>query len=350
MIKLPRLYYPLLTVILLGMISSCGMRRVFIRTTQPALITVPQHVQHILILDRSVPQDKEKEVLGAILSLDLPGDRKNAVQEALFGLRDQLSSTDRFETIKATEMYAGSNISTAFPDPLPWEEIEGLCNKYDTDAVIALEVFSNKFLVTKGQRMVKKEVGGATIPFPQFYANGVATADVGFRMYDPEIKDIVDQHLFTQNGNWEASASNPADALNVLINKSQALKEVSYNAGYQYGTRISPIPITITRSFYDRPKKNNAMARGARLFDTRQWQEAAETWENGISTAKRKVAGRLAYNIAVAHEVLGNIDEAIKWTRTSYVEFGNKEAKEYSDLLYRRKRELEILDEQLEGE
>ena len=331
--------------------SSCAMRQVHMKAMQPALITVPAHVQTVLILDRSQPDTKAKEIIGSILSAGLPAERKAAVQEALNGLQQQMQSSPRFHVVRATEVYKGSNLTSAFPEPLEWSEIEHLCRKYETDAVVALEIFSTKFVVTDGKRVVKKYVEESgtkkEVEVTEYYADGIATADMGFRFYDPVVKTIADQKLFSLNNRWGATGTSPTDAIGLLINKSEAQKRVSYNAGLSYGSRISPLPITITRSFYGKPKKNAAMIIGNRQADTNQWYEAVETWQKGMGTAKTKVAGRLAYNVAIAYEVIGDLDKAIEWAGKSFVEFGDKHAKEYSDELYYRLNQEKILDDQL---
>jgi len=328
------------------LISSCATRYVHMQAWKPAFITVPTEVQTILVLDRSIPENKEKDVIGSILSASLPGDRDASVQELFRGMQDQLAYSGRFQFVKATEQLAGNNVSSAFPNPLPWEEISYLCEKYEADAVIALEVYTTRFIITNGTRIVTREVQGINMPMPQIYAKGVASADIGIRFYDPTIQRIADEKLFSQNSDWEASGGNIADAVKLLIDKTEALKQVSYDAGVSYGVRIAPIPIQITREFYQKPKRNFDLAKGRRQADARLWQEAAETWENGVNSAKRKAAGRLAYNTAIAYEVLGEFDLALKWAQTAYVDYGNKKAKEYSDMLHYRLRQENILKDQ----
>jgi len=340
--------YGLLSPVLLLIIflSSCATRYVHMPAQRPAFITVPKEVQTLLILDRALPEDKQKEVIGSILSANMPGDRDAGVQAFFKGIEDQINFSGRFEIIKATEALPGNNVSSVFPDPLNWEQIKFLCEKYNADAMITLEVYSTKFLITNGTRMVTKDVNGVNLPLPQIYAKGVATADIGIRFYDPAIEKIVDEMTFSQKSDWEASGGSVADAIKLLIDKTEAVKGVSYDAGVRYGIRIAPRPITITREFYQKPKRNESLARGRRQADARLWKDAAETWQNGISSANRKTAGRLAYNTAVAYEVLGEFDLAIEWAQKAYVDYGNKKAKEYSDMLHYRLRQENILDDQ----
>lgn len=321
------------------------------RAYRPALITVPPDVKNVLILDRSAPEDKGKKIAGAILSADLPGDREAAVREAMNGLQEQLLSTPRFNILLAEEIYPGSNISSSFPEPLAWEEIEKLCDQYDADVIISLEIFSTKFLITDGQRMAMKtvELAGTKqkISVPEFFVNGVATIDIGFRFYDPVAQKIIDENVFTHKNRWEGAGTSPADAMGVLINKNEAVRKASFDAGFSYGTRISPTPVTITRDFYKGPKGNVPISKGTRLADTGQWEEALETWKDGAENAtKRKIAGRLCYNTAIVYEVFGEFDKAIEWASKSYVDYGNKKGLEYERALRYRVRQENRLSEQ----
>lgn len=333
-------------VVIFALLPACATRYVHMPAQRPAFITVPREVQTLLLLDRAMPENKEKEVLGSFLSASIPGDRDAGVQALFAGFEDQINISGRFQVIKATEAFPGNNVTSVFPDPLNWEQVNHICEKYNADALITLEVYSTKFLVTNGTRMVTREVNGVKLPLPQIYAKGVATADIGIRFYDPNLQKVVDEMLFSQKSDWEANGGSIADAVKLLIDKSEAVKNVSYDAGVKYGIRIAPRPITITREFYKKPKRNESMARGRRQADARLWKDAAETWQNGISSARRKAAGRLAYNTAVAYEVLGEFDLALEWAQKSYVDYGNKKAKEYSDMLHYRMRQENILDEQ----
>lgn len=333
------------------MMSSCAMRQVHMRAMRPAPITAPQHMQTILILDRTAYENKNNDIIGGILSKSLPGERENAVQEALNGVQNKLGSSSRYSVIRATEILTGSNLSTTFPTPLPWAEVNQLCNKYNTDGIVALELFDTKFIIDKGVRDIVEKIKDGDIEKEvkkkQFYAKGIGTSNLGFRLYDPKQQSIIDQKMFTENSSWEKTATSANDAIALLIDKGEAMKQVSYNAGINYGARITPVPITITRPFYDRPKKSAALTKGSRLADTNQWDKAIETWSAAISGADVKIAGRLAYNVAIAYEVLGDFVNAKKWAAESWVSYGNKEAKEYSDNLNYRIRQENLLKEQM---
>ena len=62
---------------------------------------------------------------------------------------------------------------------------------------------------------------------------------------------------------------------------------------------------------------------------------------------KCKQAGRLVYNIAVAYEVLGDLNNAKDWATKAYIEYGEKMANEYIQILNARIMNERIIDQQI---
>ena len=79
----------------------------------------------------------------------------------------------------------------------------------------------------------------------------------------------------------------------------------------------------LTRSFVYESDDTPELALGARYAEVGNWIEAADVWESGISKAPTEDAGYLTYNIAVAHEVMGDFENALIWAERSYVEYQN---------------------------
>jgi hypothetical protein len=122
---------------------------------------------------------------------------------------------------------------------------------------------------------------------------------------------------------------------------------VSREVGIDYAYKIAPMPVRISRTFYGKSKRVPEMDLGGRHADVGDWAGAARVWENGLEGAEPRDAGRLSYNIAIANEVLGNWETARQWAERSYVEFGNKDAREYVNQLERRVRREEVAMEQM---
>lgn len=218
---------------------------------------------------------------------------------------------------------------------------------------MAIEIFDSNFIITNGKRKntrtVEDEDGNKIEEeYTEFFAEGIGNTRIGIRLYDSKNRTVIDQDIYTENKTWEASATNLKDALAKLVNKSQATKFLAQSVGNTYAGKIAPMPVRISRSYFAKPKKNIYLSKGARQASVNQWESAINTWENGLqSTSSSKVAGRLAYNIAVGYEIIGDLYLAHEWAGKAFVNYGEKKARSYASTLNNRMVTEEILNEQL---
>jgi hypothetical protein len=210
---------------------------------------------------------------------------------------------------------------------------------------VAIEIFDSDFIVTNGQRRVRRQVneGGQNreIEVTEFYAEGLASLQIGFRVYDPKNRTIEDQQLFNRSNTWSASGSTLTAALAALISKAEANRQMGRWAGEAYAAKIAPLPILVHRQYYRKLKGKPEVAIGARRAEVDDWNGALLAWEKGLDRASAKERGRLCLNIAVGHEVLGNLESAQQWAGRGYASYGNKRSRTYAQQLSQR-----IWDEQ----
>jgi hypothetical protein len=319
---------------------------------RPAEITFPTYVNNLLLLDRTKFEKQSTNIIEGILTGEMPGEDKAGMEEAMNSFQATLASSPRFQLKRANEVLTGNSVTAAFPNALEWKKIDELCVKYGTDAVVAVEVFDTDFIITDGTRKVTKTIDQngvkKQVEVDEFYAKGVADAKIGFRLYDPKGKSIADQQLFTKTNSWQATGTSKADALAHLIAKTEATRYVGRLAGNDYAYKISPMPVRLTREFYGKSRKVPQVAGGSRKADMNDWQGAIRTWENGLTIASAKDKGKLCYNLAVANEVLGDYETAKKWITKSYVDFGNKKARQYSYMLDQRLRQEDRAQQQMQ--
>ena len=350
--KIKKLLLILFTGFTCVLFTHCGsMRSVGISSMRPAEITFPSYVNTLLLVDRTRFDNSAVNIIEGVLTGELPGADKAAAQEAINSLQQTLLASPRFKVIRAAEILSGNSITQAFPDALQWNVIEGLCLRYQTEAVVALEIFDSNFIVTSGTRKKKKTVEEKgvkkEIEVDEYYAEGVANVKIGIRLYDPKPKSIVDQQLFTKMKRWEATGNNITDAIAKLIQKIDATLAVSRMAGQDYAYKIAPMPVQLVRQYYRKGKSMEQVASGARRAEVNDWKAALQTWESALGSAPPKDAARLCYNIAVAYEVLGDMENAKKFAARSYVDYGNKKGKAYAAMLEYRQRDEELSEQQM---
>ena len=277
------------------------------------------------------------------------GEDKDAAQIALDGIYSVMQNSERFQVIRTTEKLNGTDTGKNFPDALPWTTVIGLCKKYNVDAIISLESFDSDFIVTSALLPVSQTGSdGKSITIPMPSAKGVATVNLGFRIYDPSSKSIIDEYRFSHNQDWETHGNSLDGVVKTLIGKSEAVRQVSYNSGVIYANRITPAWYRVSRTYYRKSKHDRDLAEGARLMEVNDWDSAIPALEKAVQNGKRKTRGRAAHDLAVVYEILGDFNNAKKWAQDAYARYGNKESKDYLYDLNRRIENQEILDQQME--
>jgi hypothetical protein len=345
-------------VFLLAALALClggcfSSKSVTLQTYRPADITVSAAIQTILLVDRTKVNQSDWLAIGeSILTGELPFEDRVAAQEALNALKNKLQQSPRFQIKIARERYPGNSLSGAFPTPLPWEEQKELLQRYQAQALLSIEIMDSDFLVTRGKRRVdqtvKRNGEDVTIKVDEFYAEGLANVKLGFRFYHPAQKEIIDQQLISENRTWRSAARSKTEAIAQLISKSRATKILATQAGEDYAFKLAPLPITLKRDFYFKAKQSEGLERGARLAEVDDWAGAIRVWKQALNKPQHpKDAARLAINVAVGYEVLGNFEKALYWAQQAYTQYNYKNARGYVQKLNARMADAQRLNQQL---
>jgi len=334
------------------MFTACGpSRSVNMTVTRPAEISFPSDAKTLLLVDRTKMENAAANILEGILTGELPADDLAAAQEAVVSMKNRLENSPRFAVKMLPDRMKGNSLTSAFPPALDWAIINQLCTVNNADVVVSLEIFDSDFIITNGTRIKKKSEGeGANkreVEYTEYYAQGVGNVKMGIRAYHNKTKTILDQQLFSDNKTWEAVGKNAMDAAALLISKSEANRYLATAVGSDYAYKISPLPVTLSRDFYGKSKHTPAVATGTRFADVNQWEQAVDSWKDGLKNATGKDAGKLAYNIAVGYEVLGEYGTALTWARDAYTRYGNTAAREYVQQLEGRISDEKLLNKQL---
>lgn len=345
-----------LFVLSLYLISCGGRKNVFIDTLRPAEINVSQDIKTVLVLDRTMPSKKNQWLTigeGVLTGEGLMADRA-AAQELVNSLKNTLQRSPRYKVVIASERLEGNSLTAVFPDPLSLTTQNTLLRRYGADAIVALEILDSDFIVTEGQGKVNSKASNrenrteAKEEAPQWQAEGVGNIKVGIRMYDPKNRNLIDQQLLSKTNTWKATGKTKAHALAALIGKEEATRDLCRRLGHDYAFKIAPMPIKLNRSFFTKSKESDALEHGGRLAEVGNWQESIEVWEKGIHAAQKpKDKARMAYNIAVAYEVLNDLPQALEWSQKAYSEYGSKDGRNYAQQLQARIQDEEIVENQL---
>lgn len=340
------------TVILGIMLASCSSHTTAIRALKPATITIPDHIQSIGTIDRSMPEKGFSGILEGALTGEQIGQDKRGRQAAIEGFAKTLTQTPRFSIRPIATELTGSKDGSTMSRPLSWTEIDKLCKMYQVDAIAALELFdSDQFFSKSSKNESYKDKEGKEHSRLRYYIDRKMEVRTGFRVYDNVNKVIIEEFVTSGQNSDSGNGLTETDAQNNLRNVYDQVREVGTTSGRIYAQRIAPLYETIHRSFIKKvPTNKDAHEKALNAAKAKDWTKAAEIWNTMASQSTDvKTKGIAAYNMAIVCEAQGKIDLAIDWAKKSYYEHGYKKASRYMVQLKDRKYDLERLEIQMKS-
>jgi len=332
-----------------GLLHSCGpSRMVQLRVTRPAALTFPSEVKNLVLLDRTKPTSQTLNILEGIVTGEMPSEDRIGAQEAVNSLKNELLASPRFTTKVHPVRLTGNSLSAAFPQALDWPQVQQICSAENADVLVSFEIFDSDFVVTNGSRIQTRAEGSKSVSFTEYYAQGLGNLKLGIRTYYPKTNTILDQQIFNSTRTWEGVGSNPAAAAALLISKVEANRQLAKMVAADYAYKISPMPVVVNRYLYGKSGDAPALEAGRRYADVGQWKEAIDTWKTGLPAASPRDAGKLAFNIAIGFEVLGDFDFALEWARDAYTRYGNSQGMDYVRVIEQRIQDEILVKQQLQ--
>ena len=329
--------------------SCASTNELTIPVTRPANVFLPNTVQHIGIVDRSIPSDKNRtaDEIDKILSIEGKHLDKEGAQHAVIALKEELGTSDRFASVTYLENIPLRSPGMGIhPAPLSWEEVSQICETNGIDALFTLSFYDTDTKVDYSTVPVTiRGPLGTAIPGIEHRAQVATLIKTGWRIYDPAQRIIRDECVEYNTAISRGSGINPVKAVEAIINRKEAVLQISQALGRRYATRLFPYRTRVSRDYFVRGTDN--FKKAMRLARTGYWNRAAALWESELNHSNNKVAGRACYNMAIINEINGNLDEAIEWASRSYSEYHIRRGWDYVNILERRIRTENILQQQL---
>lgn len=297
---------------------------------------LPDNIKRIAVVNRSLtPKDEKSKgnaITEAILTGEIAGSDKVASDQCIKAIYDRFNGFRDITIIfPPTSRLVGSGTRVT-PDPLDWSRVKGICDTANVDALLVLEMFdSNSDLLASTVNNQINNVISGTLDVPK-PANTIRMNVISYwRLYDPINQKVIDQF---QTSNY--MTFNSSGILN--LPPPDALPQTAYAAGEQYVERFLPGYYYVKRDMYKRGKGKykQQFKTGFRKSEVANWKGAIEVWTAIANNASGRNAGRACLNIAVGNEVLGNTEEALKWAKKSYEDYGNKIGRDYANILKNR--------------
>jgi hypothetical protein len=168
------------------------------------------------------------------------------------------------------------------------------------------------------------------------------------------LKDtLIYRYAKTDTLAWEEVTYSLNDLSRDFPSVEQALIEGAGVSALGFARLFHPYWETVNRMMYI--SGNYEMKMAQKYATNNQWKEASAIWEKYTNNKNKNIAAKAMFNMALACEVSGEIDNALDWVIKSYMVFHESNeihsfnTKDYISLLALRKREYQVLDKQLKN-
>lgn len=290
----------------------------------PPQTGMPENIKTIALANRSLTpkEDKAGKIIESVLSGEIEVSDRKASEECLEGVAERLNGYDDLRCVIASENKLYGSGTRDIPTPLDWEKVNQICDDSDADALLVLEMFdsnSDMFALPK-----------ILAPRPHPGDERTFNVKMYWRLYDPSVNKIIDQYECARQLTYVSDGSTPTVP-------PKALHGAAFSGGQEYIERFLPGYFIVDRLVFKKGKGNekHAFEMAYRHVETDDWEGAADAWEEILRHQDYENCGRACLNMAVYFEQAGNIDEAIKYARRAYTEYGIKQARDYENALRR---------------
>ncbi len=136
---------------------------------------------------------------------------------------------------------------------------------------------------------------------------------------------------------WSEGYKRNFDKLADLVRFNDVIEYIIDKTAVEFARQISPTWQEVKRYYYR--SGNNDFQRAAYFMDNEQYDKAAEIWEQYTKVSNKSLAGNAYINLAVYHELKGEIDKAIEYALLAK-DKENDLATRYLQVLQKRKQEI----------
>lgn len=260
-----------------------------------------------------------------------------AVQSALSSLQKKLLATGRYDTIvtypfNAIRPHRGKHVL-----PLSPGFVTKVCQESHVDGLVALEMLS--YFYSKTTPGVRDQSGESIVKINALWA-----------LYLPGKEKPVDHFRYTDQLVWDRfNQDGVLDLSKKIPGRTAAVEMAAQIAGEQYARHMGPFWATANRTIV--APSGDEWKKATQMAQHNQWEEAAAIWNKLASVPNERNRGIAELNLAVASEMMNQIDLAVSWASKAVKLLDGKRygpvAGQYLAILMARQRQISRLNQQI---
>lgn len=233
----------------------------------------------------------------------------------LIALGDMLFESGRFDVVIPENRFLSLDTYSYLPSTMPWQQVDTISRQFDTDAVLSLDFFKTSIFTNYQKETLYDQQTNNF--FNGYFAQLKIAYEALFRIYYPAEKEIIKNIVVTDTLYWEDADTEIRPLFNRFTTVKTAMIESGIHAALKFSGKIAPDWRLSNRSYFF--KGHPLLEAADALIQENDWQGATDLWLQLASSATSKSQkSKAEFNLALAYEMFGDIDEAIKWGLKSY--------------------------------
>ncbi len=321
MIKRLRIIEGLGSLFLMLLISSCSSsyQTLLIETPHPSSNILPSEIRSLTLMNRSLTNefmDYDTDSLQQFFftrgfNFDSVVLDSLIADSTLIALGQLLYESGRYDVVIPEERnLARDRRFYLLDDKLDWDEVKRICETFETDALLVLERYYMKI-------STKYQVYSTPEGEPVYASASIDSKyDAVVRIYDPINESIVSQMVVDDTISWYEEDNSTKRLFRRLPTIKNALTETGIQIALDLDDKLSPIWKKESRIFFVLEKTDEI--RITQMAKENRWQEIYDYWETYSNASQKSTKSKAEFNLALASEMLGAIDQAIEWATKSY--------------------------------
>jgi len=313
---------------LLLTISSCkNSYRITVK--EPAVVPLPSDTKVIGVINNVTDANSPEKPIAAILnSAELNGNvaaAERAVDGVLRALTNSQDMRGEIFEIDSTHFDANGE--------LDWAVLDSLAEERGIDGFVELN-----------EIRTISPVGGSLLANATGQTRYRITGTMIMNVHVVETGENFERFSATRSYNIPTSGStNIINLLNDVQRRREFYRALGFELGFEVGAMIYPNWVWVDRKYYTRGTP--AIKNAKHMLRQGNWDLAERTLLRDEEFAKNGKRARVLFNLALANEGQGDLDNAILFAERAAAEGGGSLANEYLMTLQNRRLQQEIMEE-----
>ena len=303
---------PFLLIVIGLLASSCmGIRHITIDTREPGKIPWASHISSVVVVNNVVQQPDDighsRREFGQTEWERATASSEYIATYYMAVLAELLADEGHFGQVLLYPNSLRTDTNFFAEQPIPIEVVLDIMRRSGTSAVISLDRLLMQTELTEHVRVGRDR----KVPVGEM----IARIQSIIRIYLPVLVGEIPVIHYSDSLRWEGFYFVDDDMdifFQTLPTREAAMMDLAFRAAERMTRTISPHWVSQERWFYT--SLNARMREGANLARGNHWDRALDRWKAAYNSFSRNAdRARAANNIALAYEMLDDIETALDW-------------------------------------